>query len=431
MRQLGNRLRAVQLLCCFSLASVASSAELDRSVSTSRQFVVYGGDVRLRGIVCDLAEETKRALLNTIGERDNWTIPIVINARLPEANFPEAPHALLQMSQTAAGLKLQLDLQISAGIQARDAQRELLRAIMLEMMYRERPVAPGTAYVEPPAWLVEGILARGEDRAAQARLLAPFANQNSVMSLADFLQQRPELLEPSMRALHRAYAAALLDSLLNSADGRARLASLIRDISNANDAITMLTTHFPAFAASEGADKTWREAIARFCAANQQILLGVAETQEMLPQLLHVQIAAHGATKSYSLEELARDPHSREARAAARAVSQQLLVFEGRANPVYREIVIEYQEIATLLAAGHTHGVAERLARVKQWCDQLATRMGRIDDYLNWFEATQSSTPSGVFADYLNAAAAENETRSRRADAISIYLDALESQISD
>jgi hypothetical protein len=54
--------------------------------------------------------------------------------------------------------------------------------------------------------------------------------------------------------------------------------------------------------------------------------------------------------------------------------------------------------------------------------------MGDIDDYMNWFEATQAKTGSGVFADYLRTAAERDKT-SRRRDAISVYLDALEEQI--
>jgi hypothetical protein len=56
--------------------------------------------------------------------------------------------------------------------------------------------------------------------------------------------------------------------------------------------------------------------------------------------------------------------------------------------------------------------------------------MGQIDDFMNWFEATQSRTNSGLFTDYMNSAAGKNEPPHRR-DAISRYLDTIESQLGD
>jgi len=59
---------------------------------------------------------------------------------------------------------------------------------------------------------------------------------------------------------------------------------------------------------------------------------------------------------------------------------------------------------------------------------RLSDRMTEIDDYLNWFEATQLQTPSGAFADYLRAADDQRNRQPHRNDALSVYLDALEEQ---
>jgi hypothetical protein len=55
--------------------------------------------------------------------------------------------------------------------------------------------------------------------------------------------------------------------------------------------------------------------------------------------------------------------------------------------------------------------------------------MGNIDDYMNWFEATQLSASSGAFSDYLQGARAIAEPEPRRRDSISVYLDSIESQM--
>jgi hypothetical protein len=57
--------------------------------------------------------------------------------------------------------------------------------------------------------------------------------------------------------------------------------------------------------------------------------------------------------------------------------------------------------------------------------------MSDIDDYMNWFEATQSKSGSGIFADYLRAADQPQAPAPRRRDALSVYLDALANQFED
>ena len=73
--------------------SSANAAAPARSVSSSRQFVVYGPDAQLRGAVCYLAEQTKKIALSLLREEDHWKTPIVIDAQSPEANLPELPPA--------------------------------------------------------------------------------------------------------------------------------------------------------------------------------------------------------------------------------------------------------------------------------------------------------------------------------------------------
>jgi hypothetical protein len=96
-----------------------------------------------------------------------------------------------------------------------------------------------------------------------------------------------------------------------------------------------------------------------------------------------------------------------------------------------RPIVREYQQIATRLAHGKRNRIAERLARLQDKRTKLAARMSDIDDYMNWFEATQSNSRSGVFADYLKAAGDSQVPAPRRRDALSVYLDSLAEQFED
>ena len=95
-----------------------------------------------------------------------------------------------------------------------------------------------------------------------------------------------------------------------------------------------------------------------------------------------------------------------------------------------RPVVQEYHKnIAFCLARGKTSGIATRLKRVKNARELLVGRVQEIDDYMNWFEATHIRGHSGSFAEYLKAP--EEPPKSRRRDAISVYLDSIESQVRD
>src|SRR5438105_15064488 len=87
-------------------ASHAFAQAKPHSTSTSRQFLVYGADVPVRGAVCALAEETKANLLRLLRLEDNWKTSLIINLDYPQATFPEAQAMHLELSQTGYGLQL-------------------------------------------------------------------------------------------------------------------------------------------------------------------------------------------------------------------------------------------------------------------------------------------------------------------------------------
>ncbi|MEY2544192.1 MAG: hypothetical protein QOE81_1653, partial [Verrucomicrobiota bacterium] len=226
---------ALLILSILVFDSVAT-APIERSVSPSGQFVVYGGDAAWRGSVSQMAERTKANLLALLQRRDQWVTATVINLQSPAPNLPEIPTATLRFSQTGSGLKLQLDLTISREINSAATERELLRAILLEIIYRNQTaIAPGDVYVEPPSWLLEGLLALTPNR-DRASLINALALSERVTPVNEFMRERPELLDPAGRLLYRAYSLALVQLLIDSGDGHARLGRYIDHLSlAAND----------------------------------------------------------------------------------------------------------------------------------------------------------------------------------------------------
>lgn len=416
----------------FVLATGVRAAPPGQSISTSRQFIVYGTEIAVRGAICDLAERTKGDLLDLLDQRDAWATPIVINAQYPQANLPELPRLAVNLSQTGFGLKLQLDLTIDAEINRPEVRRELLRALLLEMIYRgESNVAAGTVYVSPPDWLLDGVPAQQSDMPLDrvSNLLAA----RTVMPLEKFLQQRAELLDGPGRLIYRAYSIALVDLLSRAPEGRGRLARFIVELRSAsNDPMAELQKHFPGlFETGDGAEKVWERQIARLATEQPYQLLTSAETERMLDEALRLKISDRGVEKTYQLAEFPKFLKHPSARMVLVLLSQDLGQLAIRANPIYRPIIAEYAKVTSLLTRGKTKGITTRLDRLRDTRRAVAVQMRGIDDYLNWFEATRLRGLSGAFADYMKAAELAARPTQTKRDPISVYLDVLETQFED
>ena len=421
--------RAAIFISAFFIWHVLYAAPTERSVSPSRQFIIYGADAALRGAVSDLAERTKADFLVLLRQRDNWTVPIVVNLQLQQANLPEIPPADLRFSQTGFGLKLQLDLTLSEKLDS--SLSELLRAILLEMIYRkESHIAAGTVFVEPPDWLLDGVLALapGRDR---GYLLDALTTANKTVPLETCLRQRPGLLDSAGRVLYRAYSFALVQMLIDGRDGPGRLAQYIGHLPDAsNEPLTNLKAHFPFLVAD--AEGSWQLTLRRARNFQTYQLLTFAESQQRLAELLSVKISqANKLAKVATLDDLAKRKISPGEKMALSQLNRDLLVFVAQANPVLRPIAREYQQITALLAGGKRRGVAKRLSHLDTTRKQLAARMSDIDDYMNWFEATQMKNGSGNFTDYLKAVDQSQISASKRHDPLSVYVDALEDQLEN
>jgi len=404
----------------------------EHSVSPSRQFVIYGADVRLRGTISELAEQTKTNLLALLRQRDEWKTAVVINLRPQQANLPEIPPTNLQVSQTGFGVKLQLDLSAGQNFDGLFVQRQLLRAILFEMIYRdEGDLAPGTMLVDPPDWLVEGVLALtpGREREALAEALS---TTDKGKSLEEFLGQRFDLLDSAGRMLYRAYSVALVQLLLDQNGGRTRVARFISNLRRAsNDPVADLKACFPQL--RDDVKTKWDSTVARLSEHQTYRLLTFAESERRLDELLQIKISDgsrnRGQLKPTNLSELSRHKLSPEEKVAVNRMSQGLLLLVGTAHPVLRPVAREYQQIAAQLLRGKRRGIAKRVLYLTGTRKELAARMGDIDDYMNWFEATQMENQSGAFSDYLKAANQSQVSAPRRRDLLSVYLDALEDQI--
>jgi len=402
----------------------------ERSVSPSKQFVIYGADAALRGAVSNLAERTKTNLLTLLRQRDDWAVPIIINLEPQQANLPEIPPTNLRFSQTGFGLKLQVDLTLSRNLDASFAERELLRSILLEMMYRKQSqIVAGSPFFEPPDWLIDGVLALtpGRDRGA---LVDALTSAGKTLPLEKFLRQRPGLLDSTGRVLYRAHAFSLVQMLLDGTEGPVHLAQYMGRLSRASsDPVADLKAQFPFLAGD--AEGTWQLSLRRLKNFPAYQLLTFAESDRRLAELLRLNVEQQdGQPKVAALCDLAqRRKLSLNEKTALTNAGRELLVFVAQANPVLRPVAREYQQITALLVRGNRKSLAKRLLKLETTHSHLASRMSDLDDYMNWFEATQMPNGSGNFEDYLKAVDQSQISTSKRRDPLTAYVDALEDQL--
>jgi hypothetical protein len=339
---------ALILLSIFTFGSRAATSS-ERSVSPSGQFIIYGGDAGSRGAISELAERTKSNLLAVLKRRDDWKIAVIINLQPRGLNVPDLPATNLRFSETEGGLKLQLDFGISREMNLIEAERELARVILLEMIYRNQSgIVPGDAYVDPPSWLVDGLIALTPNRNHAAYTIALSLPHRAIL-LAEFLNERPESLDSTGMQLYRAYSFVLAQLLLESPNGRARLRRYIDNLAFAsNDSLADLCAAFPEIRDWE---KTWKSEIADVKTSSNNGLLTFSQSEEGLSEIANAKLpAASEREKRLSLEDFSRIKPSSGQRLALQKLGQQLLLLSARANPVLRPVIQDYQQISSQLA---------------------------------------------------------------------------------
>jgi hypothetical protein len=164
--------------------------------------------------------------------------------------------------------------------------------------------------------------------------------------------------------------------------------------------------------------------------ANEQrsVLATFSNTLQQLDEFLRTKIAKDHAGKSaLTLDEAVRVRRPQVDIHAAREMAQRLMFLAARAHPLLRSVVVDYQLMTQSLAEKKWRGLSRRAAATVELRERVCSRMGEAEDFMNWFEATQASTSSGDFRDYVRAARMTEEV-TRRHDPISIYLDAMELQ---
>ena len=425
--------RVVVLLTPFfcGLADPLGAAPFEaryRSVSTSKQVLVYCQDPGLRSRTASLAEEIKAQLLGFIGETDQWRIPVVVAI---EPAGAEPSGVRLNLVDTPDGMSIQLAVQPGDNPSEVHLEKHLLRALLLERMYRRRErVQAGDTYLEAPRWMVEGFLVfrrfrEGSQNLSQYRLLLGTRN---LLPVEEILENRAELLgSPTAEAMDAVYGYCLLRLLVELPEGRPCFVRLLEDWPDCGrQPRVALESHFPSLgAAPDSLPKWWTLGVARLAAAAEGPMLDGAESEKLLVRLLQLEVAVNpeGRRTRFELEQYEQFLPLPGARVALQSAQAAMVEAGSRVHFLFQPVVAQYEKILAELIAGKKKGIAERIRNADQARHQVRERLDAIADLLNHYEATQLEGFSGAFGGLLKTQPARPAARERSGDLPTVERD--------
>lgn len=425
------------LLSLLLLALPASGLDLRaRSTSSSKQFTVYCEDTALRGRVVSFVEDVKQQTYDLLEWRDQGKrIPIVVMLQPGESKRPPS----VRLLHTNDGPTIHVDVRFGKNPADVHLQKHIIRAVMLDFLYRDRSsLDPGQQYVEAPWWFVCGVIEnqRRRDRGVDAGFFRGLVQTNRLPPIDQFLNGHGLELGTTAAAFDSACAMVFVEMLIEQPAGKARLAQLMRTWPDVHqDQIAALTRAFPTL--GDGPDsiqKWWTLNFARFSATDRYLGLSAEDTDRELAKLLEFSVVVDkkGKAERFAISQF---PDFIKFPGAKKALNQQrisIVALSTRANAIYRPVLSGYDEVFTLLAKGKTKRINEKIHDLEVYRGTVLHRMTDIEDYLNWYEATQTGGSSAPFEAYLRTAKQmeANPEESSNGKAISDYLDVLEEQLS-
>lgn len=425
-----------------SLALLASShaqivpsptpVPLQRSISASQQFIVYYQDKTVRSRLVRKLEDIKAQWLKRLSMRDTWKAPIIV--RLQTLRPPNFPRISTGVYESDAGeLKIQIDIYEPSVLQSADFDIEVFGALCLELAYRNTPLKAGKAFTKPPPWLVEGLYedSRSGEEGLPPGLYETVIERGPSLKLESFLKERPAMMDATSRAVFRAQAMGLLRAFLSLPDGPVSLANYISKLPTiSNTDASALIEAFPALAEDAARlSKLWVLSMANISAVGRIQPLSVEETNKQLTMILDVSAPPDPKKPDEKLEKgpgafpaIARTD---EGRYILKQKADDLLRLEVRAHPLMRPMVAEYRSIVSDLALKPKKNVKTRLVQNGELVAAIVGKSGQVEDFMNWYEASQLQTPSGTFTEVIQSPLSDPPPRT---DQMSRYLNDIEAR---
>jgi hypothetical protein len=276
--------------------TVPFSQKTPSSISSNKQFHVYGGDLQLRGVFCMLCEDTASGLSRVLKDGGNFTLPVFVVLRTPPDIEVTGPPVTLGISELSyGGFHLQINAQYRTGFKSEDFTRELVKLLLAERILRNHKRLSTTREGDVlPAWVRTGVSQALEyrSRSRPSALFSAVFRRGDVFSLDRIFSADPAQLDALHRGIYETSACALVLTLLDQPDGPVRFARFLNDLAVASKPDRdLLAQHFPNLATSKSAlEKWWSLQMASLASPTAMDSLSVSRTEEELETALTLQI---------------------------------------------------------------------------------------------------------------------------------------------
>ena len=453
---------------------IRMSPSLDMQESSIRngQYHVWGRDRDQRRVLLSAAAETQRLFLTALRLPPAFRHPIVVQIRDSGSLRPGTRPVWSEISEISGGFRFEINVVPENKVVPGDLWREeIVRCLLAEIILRDRSGSDlsGTD-APPPDWLLHGTLEMLSYQATgrPSEAFASVFRLGHVLPLEDIFRAEPRGMDTVSRSIYRASCCGLIQMLLEQPNGPASMAALLPALASAgDDPSSAIARSFPALTASGNSlPKWWALQLATMAQPGADEILSPKDSDAALSSALVFLLPADpdAATKPspkpqgrlkrlFSRKKSAAEPQPADPPAPAAATpdsadrslpfsswpdvlkrkdraailsgtSLALTKLSIRAHPLYRPLIADYLAVIKDLETGkHLKDVPERLRKTDATAASLRAELSRIEDYLDWFEATQQEEQGDEFRDYLRAEDELKRPPPPRNDPISRYLD--------
>jgi len=383
------------------------------------------------------AEAVKQHLDDILKPPTDWEHPIVVRI-LPEEEAPKTglPVRVALFDTGTGELKIQVDISSSTTFEEKAYDRAILHALLLELAFRNERFVAGKPYRFAPSWLLEALAEQlhSPENQLSPEIYGKLIDSGGPPKLPIFLGEQAQRLDATSRAIYRARASALLSAILGERNGRLELLEYITRTGREEATAQLFLDTFRDSAGSpDRLIRIWTLALARFSVQGRDNVLSMAETAKRLNGLNEIRTPKDSRNPEEEqlegIDALLHLSRSREGRFSLDRLANQVNGLLWQSHPLFRPMTQEYHEILQRLAAGKRGGIEKRYTENIELIAGMTERAEAIEDYLNWFAASQIPNRSGEFDEALEQNEAEIVAdQLRQRDPVHRYLDGLEAK---
>lgn len=425
--------------------SVPDSVMMDRTTSRSRQFSIYSHDQKTRAVLATAAEDLKARWQNMLHLGSDWQLPIYLFVHQENGSWTPG----IRIFRGPGGHYLRLDFAVGPGFSPDGFAHDIIQLLYYELACRNggqtsfgEPDKGSMTLFELPSWLIMGSMTHIRQTQADLPLetLQHLIGSGQLLTLEEFLEQDVTRFDAAAARVYQVYSYAFLRMLKALPQGADGLARLVRNLTREEKIdVAVLGRYFPALPQdSARLEKWWTLNLARLSSLSGFKLLTEEQTYHQLDATIS-QISFIDQEEKveliYHLRAWQEIIEEKDYKARLAATLEHLYQLSSICHPLFSPLINDYclllQELITekkRKLRRRAEEIDERLRRFDVIAKALMQRGDKMEDYLNWFEATQLEEFSGAFREYMEVARTPVETHELRDDPITQYMNEYEAE---